>query len=88
MRVRIIIALAALLLPAGSAIAQINSSSENANVGATVSANTSEDASAPSTTSAKPQEKAKSKCAPGKIQHLRPTNQCGIYMFEPPKDEG
>lgn len=89
MRVRIIIAMAALLLAAGSAIAQINNSSENANAVPSASANTtSGDASAPSTTPANPQEKVKSKCAPGKMQNFRPTNQCGVNMFEPPKDEG
>ena len=71
----------------GTAIAQISNSPENASAVPTASANTSGDASAPSTAPAKPQEKTNSKCAPGKIQHLRPTNQCGVNMFEPPKDE-
>jgi len=29
----------------------------------------------------------KQPCPTPKIQHLRPTNQCGVNMFEPPKEE-
>jgi len=30
---------------------------------------------------------AKQPCPTPKIQHLRPTSQCGVNMFEPPKEE-
>jgi hypothetical protein len=64
----------AVVVMAGTAMAQVNNSPEDGSTSPTVAAQQSD-------TDAKP------KCPPSKIQHIRPTSQCGLNMFEPPKEE-
>jgi len=72
-RLRILFALMSIIV-AGSAVAQTEDSSE-------------EPATPPATTAADEGPFAKQPCPTPKILHLRPTNQCGVNVFEPPKEE-
>ena len=73
------------LLTAGFAMAEAGNNPEEANASPAAVTSTSPSPAA-SPASPAPQV-TKPGCPVSKIQHLRPTNQCGINMFEPPKDE-
>jgi hypothetical protein len=96
-RLRIVFAMAVLLLT-GAAMAQAGSATEEAAAAPAAAAPSTEAASSTASTSSTtttPQAQAqqtpgifeKQPCPTPKIQHYRPTSQCGVDMFEPPKEE-
>ena len=92
-----------LMAMAGSAIAQINPGNENGTIQPAMAAMATGAAPTTETSQATQNETAKAAvpaedesnygpfdkrpCRVQQIQHLRPTSQCGINIFEPPKEE-
>ncbi len=92
-RLRVLLAVTAILM-AGSAMAEIvNLPEEGITPPATTAGaaeNTDSTPAATAPTAATAQDNgpfAKHPCPTPKIQHLRPTSQCGVNMFEPPKED-
>jgi hypothetical protein len=80
----------AMILIGGSAMAQIPDSTKVVDTPSTAAAvstesTTPDPASPPAANSSG--KVANNPCPTPKIQHLRPTSQCGLNMFEPPKEE-
>jgi hypothetical protein len=84
-KTRVLFVVAAILI-AGSAIAQEMQISSNSRSGSAPAVITDSSASN-STSSADNSPFALLPCATPKIQHMRPTSQCGVNVFEPPKED-